>query len=326
MSETEGGGRAAWLAGTGVVAVLAAGGTILARWASAAGLAGLAIVSGGVVAVLLLAFPLREIARAIVAAADSTTDVEERRRAALVWEAAARNAWVLSGASAVAGLVSVLCSDFGTISRFVAGVGERATGVALGALLAVAFAFPAMRLRAPAGHAGEPARPASIRQRALAAAALLALLALPLAGHVPGGQFEPRPWLLNGPAWLVVAGGALAFALYLRQVGRGASVVVGLGGAGAIGVLLGLARALHGFAVPSIADVAGGLMFSISSAYAALAGLAVVGLPLLDADARGGRPTPAAARWTAGGFPLVVLAVLLLSVLLVIVPMERPGG
>ena len=83
---------------------------------------------------------------------------------------------------------------------------------------------------------------------------------------------------------------------------------------------------LHGFATVSIADVAGGLMFAISSGYAALAGLAALGLPLLDGDAREGRRPPAAARWAAYGFPLVVLAVLALAVLLVMIPMEKPAG
>ncbi len=67
-------------------------------------------------------------------------------------------------------------------------------------------------------------------------------------------------------------------------------------------------------------------MFAISSAYAALAGLAVVGLPLLDLDRRRGGRTPAAARWAAYGFPLVVLALLAFAVLLVTIPMERPAG
>jgi hypothetical protein len=327
MPGTGHGERAVWVGGLGVVAVLAAGGAILARAASAASLGGVALVSAGVVAVLLLGFPVREIVRAIVAAAaPSTAGSEQRGRAALVWEAAARNAWVLSATSAVAGLVSVLCSDFGTISRFVSGVGDRAAGVALGALFAVVFAIPALRTLPSAGVAPEPVPPPRAWQRVLGVVVLLALLAWPLLGRGGGGQFEPRPWLLNGPAWLVTAGAVLAIALYLRANGPGPALVVGLGGAGAVGVLLGLTRGLHGFATTSIADVAGGLMFAISSSYAALAGLAVVGLPLLDRDARRGGRTPSAARWAAYGFPLVVLAVLALAVLLVTIPMERPAG
>jgi len=326
MSGTEHGERTVWFGGLGVVAVLAAGGAILARSVSAASLGGLALVSAGVAAVLLLGFPVREILRALVAAARPTANPGERGRAALVWEAAARNAWLLSATSAVAGLVSVLCSDFGTISRFVSGVGDRATGVALGVLFAVVFAIAAVRIPPSADAPPEQGPPPSAWQRVLGTVTLLALLALPLVSHESGGQFEPRPWLLNPGAWLVTAGGTVALALYLRAIGSGASVVVGLGGAGAIGVLLGLTRALHGFATTSIADVAGGLMFAISSAYAALAGLAVVGLPLLDRDARERGRTPAAARWAAYGFPLVVLAVLALAVLLVTIPMERPAG
>ena len=327
MSDTEGAGRAAWVGGVGVLAVLAAGAAILARSASAASLSGFAIVCGGVAATLLLGFPVREITRAIGLAARSTATPGDRRLAALVWASAARNAWVLSAAAAVAGLVWVLCSDFGSLSRFVSGVGGRAAGVALGVLLAVVFAIPAIRARPSDEPPGEkPVTAPPWWQRLLGGAALLALLAWPLFGRVPGSSFEPVSWLLDGPAWLVTAGGALALALYLRTIGLGASVVVGLGAAGTVATLLGLTRSLQGFATVSIAEVAGGLMFAISSGYAALAGLVAVGLPLLDHDARQGRRLPAAARWAAVGFPLVVLAVLALAVALVMIPMEKPAG
>jgi hypothetical protein len=326
MSTTEGAGRAGWLAGLGALAVLAAGAAILARSASAASLSGFAIVCGGVAATLLLGFPVRDIARAIGLAARSTATPGDRRLAALVWGAAARNAWVLSAAAAVAGLVWVLCSDFGSLSRFVSGVGGRAAGVALGVLLAVVFAIPAIRARPSDEPPDEPPAAPPWWQRLLGGAALVALLAWPLFGRVPGSSFEPVSWLLDGPAWLVTAGGALALALYLRTIGLGASAVVGLGAAGTVATLLGLTRSLQGFATVSIAEVAGGLMFAISSGYAALAGLVAIGLPLLDRDAREGRRTPRAARWVVLGFPLVVLAVLALAVALVMIPMEKPAG
>jgi hypothetical protein len=326
MSDTEGAGWAGWVGGVGVLAVLAAGGAILARSASAASLTGLAIVSGGVAATLLLGFPVREIGRAVGFAARSTTSPGGRWLAALVWEAAARNAWVLSAVAGVAGLVWVLCSDFGSLSRFVSGAGGRAAGVALGVLCAVVFAIPAIRTRPSDEPPEQPAAAAPWWQRLLGGAALLALLAWPLFGRAPGSSFEPVSWLLNGPAWLVTAGGTLALAVYLRGIGRGASIVVGLGAAGTVAALLGLSRSLHGFATVSIAEVAGGLMFAISSGYAALAGLVAIGLPLLDRDARQGRRTPAAARWAALAFPLVVLAVLAFAVLLVMIPMEKPVG
>lgn len=325
-TEAEGAGWAAWVGGVGVLAVLGAGAVILARSASAGSLAGLTIVCGGVAATLLLGFSLREIAAAVRFAARPAAAPGERRVAALVWGAAARNAWVLSAVAAVAGLVWVLCSDFGGISRFVSGVGDRAAGVALGILVAVVFAIPALRARTTDEPPEDPSVAPPWWQRLLVGAVLLALLAWPLFGRVPGSSFEPVSWLLDGPAWLVTAGGALALALYLRAIGLGASVVVGVGAAGTVAMLLGLTRSLQGFATASIAEVAGGLMFATSSGYAGLAGLAAVGLPLLDRDAREGRRPPAAARWAALGFPLVVLAVLALAVALVMIPMERPAG
>ena len=214
---------------------------------------------------------------------------------------------MLSAASAVAGFVSVFASDFGGPAHFLAGVGDRAVGVSLGVLLALVCAIPALRLATAEPPAPEPASPPPVAQRVLAGVALVALLAWPLFGPGSGGRFEPLPWLLHGPAWLVVAGGALALALYLRGIGRGAAAVVALATAGTVAILLGLTRGLHGFATVSIDEVAGGLMFAISSGYAALGGLAVVGLPLLDrergqAERRGGRGgTPGRARLPPGG-------------------------
>ena len=326
MPKTEGGGRAVWVGGLGVLAVLAAGGAILARSASAASLTGLALVSGGVAAVLLLGFPGREIVRAVGCAADGTASPGERGRAALLWAAAARNAWVLSALSAIAGFVSVFSTESSGLARFLGGVGDRAVGVSFGVLLVAVFAIPALRLAPAEEPPMETASPPAAGQRVLAGVALVALLAWPLFGAGSGGRFEPMPWLLHGPAWLVVGGGTLALGVYLRGIGPGGSIVVALGAAGTVGVLLGLTRGLHGFATVSIDDVAGGLMFAISSGYAALAGLAAVGLPLLDQDAREGHRPPAAARWAACGFPVVVLALLAFTVLLVIVPMEKPAG
>jgi hypothetical protein len=326
MSDANGTGRAGWFGALGVLAVLAAAGTILARSASPASATGLVVVTAGGAAVLLLGFPARAVARAIACAAGAPASPDERQHASRVWAAAARNAWVLSAASAVAGFVSVFSSDFGGPARFLAGVGDRAVGVSLGVLLALVCAIPALRLATAEPPAPAPDSPPGSVQRALAGVALVALLAWRLLGPGSGGRFEPLPWLLDGPAWLVVAGGGLALALYLRGIGRGAAAVVALATAGTVAILLGLTRGLHGFATVSIDEVAGGLMFAISSAYAALGGLAVIGLPLLDRDAGEGREARAAARRAALGFPLVVLLLLATTVLLVMVPMEKAAG
>jgi hypothetical protein len=326
MSDANDTGRAGWVGAVGVVAVLAAAGVILARSASVASGIGLAAATLGVLAVLLLAFPTRELGRAVACAAGAEASPGERWRAALAWAAAARAAWVLAAATAVAGFVSVFSSDSGGIARFLAGVGDRAVAVALGLLLALACAVPAVRLGTDAPSESEPPASPAAWQRALAAAVLLAVLAAPLLGRGSGGRFEPLPWLLHGPSWLVVLGGALALWLYLRPPGTGAAAVVALAAAGTVGIVLGLARGLHGFTAVSVEDVAGGLMFAVSSGYAALAGLAAVGLPLLDRDARGGLRPSVAAHAAVAGFPVVVLLLLALAILLAVVPMEKPAG
>jgi len=324
MSERVSAGRAGWAGAAGVVAVLVAAGGILARWASPASAIGVTTVTAGVAAVLLMGFPVGEIARAIASAAGGA--VGERRRAALLWQVAAWSAWVLSAASAAAGFVTAFAAESGGIARFLAGVGDRAVGVTMGLVLAVLLAVPALRLTAADDSSSESAPAPAAWQRLLAGAALLALLAAPLFGRGSGGRFEPLPWLLHGPAWLVVGGGALALVLYLRALGRGAAAVLGLTAAGALGIALGLTRGLHGFATVSIEDVAGGLMFAISSGYAALAGLAVVGLPLVASDLREGRRASGAVRLAILGFPVVVALLLAVTILLAVVPMEKPGG
>jgi hypothetical protein len=323
MSDDRGGAWTTRVGALGLLGLLAAALAVLLPVASAAGASGLLLVAGGVVAVLLLGFPTREILAAIGSAAGADTGPPERWRGARVWEGAARAAWLLSAASAVTGFVAVLAADPGGLARLLGGVGERAAGVTVGVLVAVVSSLAALRLRAGAEGPSETSPPPSVWQLALGGAALAALLAWPLVGHGPGERFGPVSWLFHGPAWLVTAGGALAVALYLRELRRGAALTVALGAAGTVAILLGLARGLHGFATRSIDDVAGGLTFALSSGYAALVGLAAAGLPLLDRDARRHHEAPAAARWTPWVFPLVVLACVFLTILLVAVPIEK---
>jgi hypothetical protein len=307
----------------GLLAVLVAAGAGLARAAALASVPGLALVAGGTLAGLLLAFTPGEIVGAFRAAVVPPPD---RRAAALVWTAAARNAWLLSATGALAGFVSVLASDPGSLARVLAGLGERAAGVALGALTAVVSALVALSLSSVAGPKPRVAAASpSVGQRGVGFVVLLALFAWPLAS--PGSeQFQPLAWLLHPPAVLVTLGGALALALYLRETGRGAAVVAGLAGSGTIAALLGIVLALHGFATVRVEDVAGGIMLAVSSGYVALFGLLAIGLPLLDRDLREGGEPPAVARWVAVAFSLLVIAVVVLAVILVMVPMERPAG
>jgi hypothetical protein len=325
MQETSGVGRE-WAGGLGLLAVLAAGGALLARWTSPPGAAVAAGVTAGVAAVLLLSFSASDLARAVACAAGGPADPATRRRAAAAWRTAAWSAWTLAAAGAVVAFVAAFASDSGGIARFLAGLGDRAAGVASGLLLAILLALPALRLAAADGGPAETAPPPRLTQRLLALVFLLALFAAPVVGRGSGGRFEPVPWLLHAPAWLLVVGGAVAVALYLSDRGRGTAAVLGLTAAGAVGVGAGLARGLHGFATVNIDDVAGGLMFAISSAYSALAGLAVAGLPLAARDTGHGRRDESAVRAAVLGFPLLVLVLLSVTILLALVPMEKAAG
>ena len=121
MSTRNGGGRALWIGGAGRPRGARRRGSDPGAVGVHGERAGLAVVTAGLAAVLLLGFPARELARAIGCAARAPASPDERRRATRVWTAAARNAWVLSAVSAVAGFVSVFVSDFGGLSRFLRG-------------------------------------------------------------------------------------------------------------------------------------------------------------------------------------------------------------
>lgn len=327
MSTLETADRSLRVGVLGLLALVVAAGASMARATGGASAPGLALVAGGTLASLLLTFTTGDVARALRSAA-LPGPRDACRRAAPVWGAAARNAWLLSAASAVGSFVSVLASEPGGAARFLAGVGERAVGVTLGILLAVVCALVALRLRAAGGTEPEaaPAPGPHLVQRAAALVVLLALFAWPFLGRGRGDQFEPLAWLLHPPALLATGGGALALALYLRGIGRGASAVAGLVAAGTIASLLGLAFGLHGFSTVRIADVAAGLMLAVSSGHAALLGLVVFVLPMLDRDSPEDLRSHVLAHRAACAFPLLVLAVLLVTVVLVMVPMEKAAG
>ncbi len=337
MQDPDGGARKQMVGGLGWIAVLVTAASLLGRSASLQALAASAIVTAGIAALLLVSFSARDIARALIGAFSRPATREAAQRAARVWEAAARSAWVLSALIAIAGFASIVSSDPGGVDRFLGAVGEGAAGVAWGVVLTALLALPALRLSrlaegaadSDAATTGGPRPPGGGRWERLLGYFLFALLAaLPfLASGGQSGSGAAR-WILHGPAWLMVCGGALALALYLGETSRGGSFTSGFAAAGLIGGILGLTEALHGFLTIRIEDVAGGLAFAISSCCAALVGLAALGLPLEDRSfvEDAGSMKSAATRWAWYGYPLFALLVLVITVLLVMVPIERKVG
>jgi len=323
--------------GVGLLAIVGVLGWLLSRSAHTPSFSGLIFVVGGEVALLLLGFSVQEIAAAVAHAGGRPAPTTELQRSAYLWEAAARNAWVLSVLAAAVELVSQLCSSFTGPATFVAGLGERALSVTGGFGLAAVLAIPAVRLSGQAdaeppdaedlpetlGDVSPSRGPGWERWPGYGLLGLLVVWPLLSPGSGPG--FQPWEWLLHWPAWLVVAGCALALVLYLGRTGRDGSITVGLACAGVIGGLFGLTQALQGFANFSIPDVAGGMTFAVSACYAALLGLAAFAMPGQDRALRLGRGARslATSRLAWYGFPFFALLLFAIVLKLVLIPIEK---
>lgn len=295
----------------------------------------LTLIAVGDVALLLLGGWRRSLLPALLHAAGRGGRAEELRCSAVLWSAAARNAWVLT---ALAALV-LLGRAFGTGPSSLGGLAVSLLGIAFVSVAGVALAgvlvLPALRLRTRSGPvADSPAKeqaasspPASDRLAAWAGGLpLLAVLAWALALSDLGTR--PAIWLLHWPAVLVVAGATVAIALYLGDPSSGTTLTASLTGAGTLGTLAGLAQALHGFASASIGTVTSGIVLALGACFTALTGLTMIGLPSLDRAAiQGVAPEQhALARAAAWVLPALAMLTVVLTAVMVMTPITRRMG
>jgi len=294
-------------------------------------LGGFVLVGGGTLALALVTDSARDIGAWLRHALVRPLPGEAGRRARAFWEAASRNAILLGALGATFGLAAFLASGEGSLP-VVERLGEQVFGPpVLGLVLAALCALPASRRAAPgalasASDGGLVPRAGGRWLRVETGIGCVLLLALFVRSFpVPGGRPGLRPvdLLLHAPAWLAVAAGTVAIALYLGELGRGRSVTVGLAVAGGGGALLGLLQAFHGFAIARIETVAGGLVFALSAGVATLVGLGAVGFPLEDRSVAQGEGERS--RLVGYGIPLGVVLLVAIAWLMVSTPMKmRP--
>jgi hypothetical protein len=293
---------------------------------------GLAFVAVGEIALLLIGFSVAETAAALAHASGRSGSRQALLRSACVWEAAARNAWLLGVMAAILGFVVQMSALSGGLEGLVRSLAARTAPAVYGLFLAAVCGLVSLRLasRAPSESSGEPAtaRGAGAWRRIETWAGYLLFLgaiAWLLSGAGDGAELGPEDWLGRWPAWLTVAGASLVVALYL---GPG-SAAPAIGWAGGVAALLGLAEAGQGFASSSIELVAAGLTFTLCACFVALLGMAAVAFPLADHAALepGGsgrwRRSTRLAWW---GLPVVGLLALALTIVLVMVPMTARAG
>ena len=95
---------------------------------------------------------------------------------------------------------------------------------------------------------------------------------------------------------------------------------------GLIGSLMGFIQALFGFADVNIGEVGAAVTFVLSSSFAAMLGMLLVGAPLEDHAVRTGRMAAPSAfsRVSWYVFPMLALIFLVLMFVMVVTPITKP--
>ena len=309
--------------------------------------AGLLYLVLGSVAAAFMGFTGREIGTAFRHAAGSAGTPESLGRSAHFWEAAARNVWILGALGSALNFTIALGTPSAGIEDTSLRMIQSFIVTLYGLVLAVFCLVPAMklsgraeevRLRAEAQSAPDAGGPARIAIRTLTPgriagyglfAAVLVLTVFFLVGGQP--QSGPMPIgkiLLHGPAILIVCGGAIALAIFMGAGAGAKAWTLGFAMTGLIGLLTGLIQAVFGFAHKNIAEIAAALAFIISASSLSLLGLVAVAAPLEDREIMDGRrekPGPLSRLFWAV-FPLLTFIFLILTFIMVVTPMVKPGG
>ena len=307
-------------------------------------MAGLFYLVFGSVAVAFMGFSRREIGSAFRHAAGFTGPRENLKQAAYFWEAAARNAWILGVLGSALNLTIALGGESAGIADISSRMIQSFVVTLYGLVLSVVCLVPAIKITGRAEKTQTPEnipaagipRSGQIRlplfERVTGYVLFAAVLGLtvfslvrsyPQKGILPIGKI-----ILHGPAILVVFGGAIALALFMGAAAGARALTLGFAMTGLISLLMGLIQALFGFVHKNINEIAAAMAFIISASSFALLGLVVVAAPLEDREMMEGRrerPAPLSRMfWIV--FPLLVFIFLLLMFIMVITPMNQPGG
>jgi disulfide bond formation protein DsbB len=319
------------------VMILAAAILLSGRFATYFDPFGLFFIILGGAAGALMTFSGGEIKAAFALACGARGSPDELCRSVLFWEAAARNFWILGILRSILSFVVAVGSLTGGLAGLTLGLANSLLAALYGMVLTAICYVPYWKLAGqhhhalPAGRALPSAAGAEgefgrwkfshIAGYAIFVALLLStILMLPKAEI--GGALK---WIVYWPSLLVVFGGTLALLLFLGNTARESAISPAFAVTGLIGTLTGFIQTLLGLAAGNIETVASAVTFILSSCFAALLGMFLVGAPLEDRAAKRigelDRSPLSRAAWYV--FPLMALLFLVAVFLLVVTPFER---
>jgi hypothetical protein len=299
---------------------------------------GLVFVLAGGVAMALISFPGSAIRSAFAHAAGRLGSGDEIRRSALFWESVARSVWMLGILRSILSLVVALADQAGGLTLIGTAMARSLLAAFYGTLLAVVCCVPYWKLTGrlqnqsaslsettgPKQTSGES--PSRRFGAAIGYALFLAIMVSTLLRPSLVEMWSALQWIVYWPAFLVVVGGTLALVLFVGQASATPTISMGFALTGLIGSLIGFVQALFGFASYRIEDVAAAVTFVLSSCFAALLGMLLVGAPLEDRAVRMGRISRPSvfSRVAWYVFPLVALIFLVLMFVMIVTPITIP--
>ncbi len=298
---------------------------------------GLIFVFVGGIAGALMTFSGSEIKAALAHARGMPGSEDEAGQSAVFWEAAARNFWIVGVLRSILNFVISLGSLSGGLAALTSGLANSLLAALYGAVLAVVCYVPYWKLewhrRRALTPGGESISAPSARGETgswalthfVGYALFVALLLSTLLGSKLTGAGAAAGWIVYWPSLLVVFGGTLALLLFLGDAAFASAISPIFAVTGMIGCLMGFVQVLLGISAGSIEAMSSAITFILSSCFAALLGIFLIGAPLEDRGAKGSgaaaRTPLSRAAWYV--FPLLALVFLVMVFVLVVTPFER---
>jgi TonB family protein len=294
---------------------------------------GFIFVLVGGIALVMISFSGGEIRRALMDAAGSPGSDQVKRLSALFWEALGRGFFMLGGMHSVLSIIvrfeAMKTEEMAGAQAIIYSMSRSLLSAFYGILLAVICLIPCWKLMGSSRTLPPSAEPSETRLRygsVIGYILFFSVLVLTIPGISKAMLWNTIPSIIYWPSLLVVVGGALVLMLFIGGVNSGPPLSACFASMGLIGFLIAFIQMLFGIGSAKIASVAYAVVFVLSSCFAALLGMSLVGAPLEDRAVRTGRVAAPSAfsRISWYCFPVLTLVLVPLVIVIITTPMPMP--